>query len=93
MDRTSIDEGFDVGCMKLYEALIQTSRHEDNDANSFVGLWGPRPWTTTSCLGFYAPLANFALPQRIHFRCARAQNFLGLGFASATKFRDIILVR
>jgi hypothetical protein len=38
MNRTSIDEGFDVGCMKLYEAVIQTSRREGNGANSFKGL-------------------------------------------------------
>ena len=44
MDRTSIDEGFDVGCMKLCEAVVQTSRHEDNGANSFKDLaLGPLP--------------------------------------------------
>jgi len=36
--QTSIGEAFDVGCIKPYEAVIQTSRHEGNGTNSFKGL-------------------------------------------------------
>jgi len=68
-----------------YVDVSSLPRHEDNGGNSFRGLWGSRPWTTTSCLRFHVPLADFAPPRRIHFRCAPAQTFLGLGFASATQ--------